>query len=262
MQNKVQAIKAFNDNYIWCITSDASNHCTLVDPGDAQVCIDFLNKNNLLLTNILITHHHSDHVGGVKTLIDFAAQQGNVLCVYGPANENIQQLDIKLVEGEHVNLFDNQLSFTVIDLPGHTSGHIAYYSDGMLFCGDTLFSGGCGRLFEGTPVQMHNSLSKLAKLPEHTKVYCAHEYTLANLEFARTIEPNNSQLNKYYENALSLRANGDATIPSSIGLEKQINPFLRTHINTIKLHAERESQQLLKSNPEIFAIIRQLKDNF
>ena len=260
---EIKAINAFSDNFIWCIINNNSQ-CVLVDPGDANVCIEFIEKNQLHLTDILITHHHSDHVGGLAQLIDFAKTQDSAITVYGPASENISLLDHKLVEGNRITLFDDQLEFAVIDLPGHTSGHIAFYneSENALFCGDTLFSGGCGRLFEGTPEQMLNSLTKLSHLPDNTKVYCAHEYTLANLHFARTIEPKNSQLQSYYDNVVELRAKNIATIPSTIGLEKQINPFLRSHCSDIKQLAEQQSAQLLETDVKVFAIIRSLKDNF
>ncbi|WNC66950.1 hydroxyacylglutathione hydrolase [Thalassotalea nanhaiensis] len=259
---QVTAINAFSDNYIWCITNHASTNCSLVDPGDASVCIEFIKENNLTLRSILITHHHHDHVGGLPTLIDFAKQQGWPLTIYGPASENIKYLDVQLVEGDRVSLFDNNLNFSIIDLPGHTSGHIAYYGEDMLFCGDTLFSGGCGRLFEGTAKQMHNSLTKLVNLPDTTKAYCAHEYTLANLNFARTIEPNNGQLESYFNKVVTLREQEIATIPTTIGLEKQINPFLRSEQQEVINTAQQKSEQKLQSNVDVFAMIRTLKDNF
>lgn len=259
---QVTAINAFSDNYIWCITNHASTNCSLVDPGDANVCIEYIRENNLTLSSILITHHHHDHVGGLAALIEFAKQQGWPLTIYGPASENINNLDVRLVEGDRVSLFNNSLTFSIIDLPGHTSGHIAYYSEGMLFCGDTLFSGGCGRLFEGTAKQMHNSLSKLAALPDTTKTYCAHEYTLANLNFARTIEPNNGQLENYFNKVVTLRDQNISTIPTTIGMEKQINPFLRGQEQEVINTAQQKSEQKLQSVVDVFAMIRTLKDNF
>ncbi len=258
----IHAIKAFNDNYIWLIINESNNHCALVDPGDGQVCLDYINSQNLILDAVLITHHHSDHIGGLELIKQFAQNQGQPLSVYGPGAEAIALLDHKLVEGDAITLPNLELCLQVIDLPGHTFGHIAYYGDDMLFCGDTLFSAGCGRLFEGTPAQMLNSLTKLAKLPEHTKVYCAHEYTISNLNFARTIEPDNGQLQSYYQNVLQLRANNIATIPTTIGLEKKINPFLRSHIASVKTIAEQKAQKLLQTDEQVFAIIRTLKDNF
>ncbi|WP_068547585.1 hydroxyacylglutathione hydrolase [Thalassotalea crassostreae] len=257
----ITAIPAFNDNYIWCLTSSASSDCALVDPGDADVCIEFIKKNKLNLTTILITHHHHDHVGGVKQLKQFAEHHNQSLTIYGPAKEAQSTVEIAVNEGDNIEVLD-KYTFNVVELPGHTLGHIAYYDDKHLFCGDTMFSGGCGRLFEGTPAQMLSSLNKLAALPAQTKVYCAHEYTLANLKFARTIEPNNSQLTDYYEKVLSDRAQGISTIPTTIEREKLINPFVRCQHQEVIATAQQKSSKLLQNDVDVFAIIRQLKDNF
>ena len=260
---KINAIKAFNDNYIWCIANQASTECILVDPGDADVCIEYIRENKLSLQAILITHHHADHVGGLKKLLEFSqSNTENPIVVYGPKSENIKYLSVLLSEGDKIELFNGKLSLNVFDLPGHTKGHIAYFNDQYLFCGDTLFSGGCGRLFEGTPKQMHSSLQKLASLDNDTLVYCAHEYTKANLEFARTIEPNNGQLNKYWDSVVDLRNRNIATIPTSIGLEKQINPFLRCDEQEVKDTAQHKAGVSLQHSCEVFATIRTLKDNF
>ncbi len=256
----VSAIKAFNDNYIWAMSSDSN--LVLVDPGDAQVCIEHIEKNNLVLSAILITHHHNDHIGGIEELIAYATKRGWSVTVYGPKNDNIAQLDVKLKENDQINLTDIDCQFTIIDLPGHTNGHIAYYNDKVLFCGDTLFSGGCGRIFEGTPAQMYQSLSKLAKLAGNTLVYCAHEYTLANLNFAQAVEPNNSELNKYVEKVKSLRHENKASIPTSINIERQINPFFLFHTDTVKQAAIKHSNTDKTSEIEVFATIRAWKDNF
>ncbi|WP_371372379.1 hydroxyacylglutathione hydrolase [Thalassotalea aquiviva] len=258
----IVAIPAFNDNYIWCIIHPQTKHCVLVDPGDATVCIDYISEHQLTLDAILVTHHHSDHVGGLTELSQYCQQQRMPLTVFGPDNQAIQGIDVTLNETHRVALFDNSLEFEIFAIPGHTLDHIAYYSKGMLFCGDTLFSGGCGRLFEGSPDQMLESLTKLASLPDDTKVYCAHEYTLANLEFARTIDENNSQLKAYYDKVVKLRAKGRSTIPSSIGLEKQINPFLRSNLEEIKNKTEQKTSNLLPNQVAVFANIRQLKDKF
>jgi len=262
----VTAIKAFNDNYIWAIADQSANQhrdkIALVDPGDALVCIDYLQKHDLVLTAILITHHHSDHVGGIKKLLEYAKNKAWPVTVYGPANENIAQLDVRLKENDTVSLAELNCQFTVLDLPGHTKGHIAYYNQDVLFCGDTLFSGGCGRLFEGTPEQMHQSLTKLANLAADTLIYCAHEYTQANLAFALAVEPNNSDLDDYIEQVNKKRQNNHATIPSNIGLELKINPFLRCHEQSIKLAAQNYSKQAPKTDSEVFTSIRAWKDNF
>lgn len=260
--NTVTEIKAFNDNYIWAISSKKNDKIALVDPGDASVCIDYLQKNNLVLTAILITHHHSDHVGGVKKLLEYAKAKAWSVIVYGPANENIAQLNVTLEENDTVNLVELDCHFTILDLPGHTKGHISYHNEEVLFCGDTLFSGGCGRLFEGTPGQMHHSLAKLSSLAADTLVYCAHEYTQANLIFALTVEPNNSDLHNYIEEVTKKREQKQATIPSNIGLERQINPFLRSHEPSIKLAAQNHSKQTLNTDSEVFSVIRAWKDNF
>jgi len=261
-QHSVTAIKAFNDNYIWAISSGINEKIALVDPGNAQVCIDYLQSNNLTLSAILITHHHSDHVGGIKKLLEFAQGESWTVTVYGPATEKIALLDVKLKENDTINLTELNCQFTILDLPGHTNGHIAYHNNELLFCGDTLFSGGCGRLFEGTPEQMHHSLSKLAGLSADTLVYCAHEYTQANLAFALTVEPNNTELNNYAEQVKSLRHKDKSTIPSTIKLERQINPFLRCHKQAIKLASESYSKQLQTSDSDVFSVIRAWKNNF
>jgi len=261
-QQIVTAIKAFNDNYIWAISGQSNNKIALVDPGDALVCIDYMRKNNLVLSAILITHHHKDHVGGIEKLLEYAKDKAWPLTVYGPATESIAQLDITLKEDDTVSLPELNCQFNVLDLPGHTKGHIAYHNEKMVFCGDTLFSGGCGRLFEGTPQQMHHSLSKLAKLAADTLIYCAHEYTQANLAFALAVEPNNTDLHNYAEQVNIKRQQNQVTIPSNIAQELRINPFLRCHEHSIKLAARNHSKQKQSSNDEVFSVIRAWKDNF
>ena len=258
----VTAINAFNDNYIWALASKKNNQIALVDPGDAAVCIDYIERNNLTLSAILITHHHSDHVGGIAKLLEYAKANAWSVTVYGPANERIAQLDVTLEENDIVTLAELNCQLNVIDLPGHTKGHIAYYNNDMVFCGDTLFSGGCGRLFEGTPEQMHSSLTKLANLPKSTLIYCAHEYTQANLAFALAVEPENCDLHNYAELVNFKRQQSQATIPSNIGLERKINPFLRCQEPTIKHAALAYTNQKQGSDSDVFAAIRAWKDNF
>jgi len=258
----VSPIKAFSDNYIWAITSTSSQHVALVDPGDAQVCINFIEKNNLILSTILITHHHPDHTGGIKELVNYVKNKQQPLAIYAPKNEEIIHATHKLIEDDLVNLPDIGITFNIIDLPGHTLGHIAYYGNDMLFCGDTLFSGGCGRIFEGTPAQMFCSLSKLKNLPERTRLYCTHEYTLANLEFALTVDPTNPELIEYYNQVKQLRVENKITLPSSILREKQINPFLRSHDVNIKQSAIEQSNVTLIDDLAVFTQIRRWKDNF
>jgi len=261
-QPVVTAINAFNDNYIWAISNQKTNKVALVDPGDALVCIAYIQKNNAILSDILITHHHKDHVGGIKELLEYAKSKNWPVTVYGPANENIKQLDVTLKENDTISLTELNCQFTVLDLPGHTKGHIAYHNDKVLFCGDTLFSGGCGRLFEGTAKQMHHSLAKLSNLPADTLIYCAHEYTQANLAFALTVEPNNSELHNYVEQVNKKRQQNQATIPSNIAQELQINPFLRCHEPSIKQAAQAYSKRDQACESDVFSVIRAWKDNF
>lgn len=260
----ITGINAFSDNYIWAIANKGK--IALVDPGDANVCINFLEKSQNVLNTILITHHHADHTGGIKQLVSYCQKKQWPLTIYGPANENIPHCDIKLVENNVVNLAELDLNFTVIDLPGHTAGHIAYltndHKEPLLFCGDTLFSGGCGRLFEGTAKQMLASLTKLANLPDNTRVYCAHEYTQANLNFALAVEPTNSDLIAYNKQVTELRANHQSSIPTTIALEKQINPFLRSHEQSIQESAMAFDTSMQPNSLDAFTTIRRWKDQF
>jgi len=260
----ISPINAFSDNYIWAITAKSPNikEVALVDPGDAIACINYIEKNNLVLSTILITHHHADHVGGIEALLSYCKKNNWALNVYGPANENIPFCNIKLTEKDTVIIPALNISFNIIDLPGHTLGHIAYVNEQSLFCGDTLFSGGCGRIFEGTPQQMYSSLNKLNRLAEHIHVYCAHEYTLANLRFALTVEPDNNHLKNYYNDVLKLRENNKPSIPTSIGLEKKINPFLRCSTPSIQSSAQKFGNKKATNDLETFSLIRRWKDQF
>ena len=218
------ALPAFTDNYIWMLHD--GRQAVVVDPGESAPVVAALDARQLTLAAILVTHHHGDHVGGVDALR--SRLHGPV---YGPKRERIPQPYSPLIDGDGVDVLG--MRFEVIDVPGHTSGHIAYFSAAtgadapILFCGDTLFSGGCGRLFEGTPAEMHHSLSRLAALPGATRVCCAHEYTLSNLEFARAVEPVNADLVAYTTWCEAQRAKGLPTLPASIARERQVNPFLR-----------------------------------
>ncbi|REL27127.1 hydroxyacylglutathione hydrolase [Thalassotalea euphylliae] len=271
MTINITAIQAFNDNYIWAIEQTEQPELSkqpvlseqrtvaLVDPGEAAPCIEYIEANSLTLTTILITHHHDDHVGAIKQLI---ARYGDHIKVYGPANENIPHCRLPLSEGDQVTLDSPAISLEVFDVPGHTAGHIVYFNEDLLFSGDTLFSGGCGRLFEGTPAQMHHSLAKLKRLSPQTKVYCAHEYTLANLAFAQAVEPENKALMEYIGHAKSLRAKAQPTIPTNIATELAINPFLRSNHADVKQSAERFSGKVLVTEVEVFAAVRRWKDEF
>ena len=221
---KLVALPAFTDNYIWMLHDGAQ--ALVVDPGDSAPVLAALDASKLRLSGILVTHHHADHIGGLAALRP--RLQGPV---WGPATETIPQPCRPMRGGEQFDWAG--LPFSVIDVPGHTAGHIAYFNAGtgkqapLLFCGDTLFSGGCGRLFEGTAAQMANSLAALAALPSATRVCCAHEYTVANLRFASAVEPDNRDLQRYRADCERLREQGLPTLPSTIGLERRINPFLR-----------------------------------
>jgi hydroxyacylglutathione hydrolase len=250
----IQPIPAFNDNYIWCISNE-QQQAFVVDPGDGQATIDYLQARQLELAGILITHHHADHTGGIASLLKQRA-----VPVYGPNNPAIKGISLPLSNGMAIDVL--QQHGQVIATPGHTLDHICYYFAGMkaLFCGDTLFCGGCGRLFEGSPATMLDSLQRLAALPEATAVYCAHEYTESNLRFAQAVEPDNQLLQKRIQDVARLRAARQSTVPSTLAIEKQTNPFLRC--DQAAVIAAAQSQGLEEGSIEdVFACIRQWKDN-
>ncbi len=251
-------VPAFEDNYIWFIRGASRHHTALVDPGDAAPVLRELAALALSPIAILITHHHGDHTGGVADLL----RHFPGIAVYGPALEGIAGVTQPLGDGDRVRLPELGVEFSVMHLPGHTRGHIAYYGHGWLFCGDTLFSAGCGRLFEGTAVQMHDSLGRLASLPGETLVYCAHEYTLANLRFAHAVEPENAAIADYRLEVESLRARKMPSVPSSIARERAVNPFLRSHTQTVRKAAERYAGRPLPDDTSVFAAIRMWKDGF
>lgn len=254
---QVTAIPAFDDNYLWLIHDQA--HAAVVDPGDAAAVEAALSRHQLRLAAILLTHHHADHAGGVAALTRHWP-----VPVYGPAGERIPGITHPLRENDQITLTAPALQLSVLDVPGHTAGHIAYVArtPGWLFCGDTLFAGGCGRLFEGTPAQMTESLTKLSTLPDATKVYCAHEYTVSNLRFAVAAEPDNPRVAQRLAEAQSLRAQGIATVPSTIAEEKQTNPFLRYRETSI-INGLKASGRLQTDDPvAAFAALREWKNIF
>lgn len=252
---QVIAIPALKDNYIWAIIG--GDHCVVVDPGEAAPILSCLHKKKLQLSAILITHHHGDHIGGVPELLRHAA-----VPVYGPASEDIATVDHPISEGDRIELSDIGAGFDVLKLPGHTLGHIAYYGEGMLFCGDTLFACGCGRIFEGTPEQMYDSLQRLAALPPETHVYCTHEYTLSNIDFALSVEPENRSLQARQQAELAKRQHNQPTLPSTIALELATNPFLRSHSAAIREAAEAYAQHPLTNLQSVFTVVRAMKNHF
>ncbi len=249
----IKSIPAFNDNYIWLI-ENSDQRCAVVDPGDAAPVLAYLERHQLSLEAILITHHHNDHIGGVAELV----RQFPQVNVVGPTNEPIPTLTHAVDAGDQIELFDE--IFLVLGLEGHTLGHIGYVGDGKLFCGDVLFSAGCGRVFEGTMEQMHTSLSKLVALPQETQVFCAHEYTASNLAFALAVEPDNQQLQQYRDQVNRLRAQNQPTLPTTIGREKSINPFLRTDQPSIMRSVANRTSQT--DSLAIFTALREWKNEF
>ncbi|MDY3197073.1 MAG: hydroxyacylglutathione hydrolase [Pseudomonadaceae bacterium] len=254
------ALPAFQDNYIWLLTDDTSFKVTAVDPGDARPVISWLGRHpEYQLSTILLTHHHRDHTGGVLSLK--AATQCRVL---GPDNPTIDGIDRTLVDGDQINLAGQ--SIRVIAVPGHTLDHIAFFCDDpqdpWLLSGDTLFAGGCGRVFEGTPEQMHDSLRRLAALPDDTTIYCTHEYTQANLRFAQAVEPENPDIRIRLEVVEDLRRDGQITLPTTLALEKRTNPFLRCAEPAVVEAASRQAGAEVSPGAETFAAIRAWKDIF
>ncbi|MFZ5512218.1 MAG: hydroxyacylglutathione hydrolase [Pseudomonadota bacterium] len=252
---EIVGLRAFRDNYIWLLRRGTA--AAVVDPGEAGPVLEYLSDNGLTLSAILVTHHHPDHVGGVATL---AARHD--LPVYGPAGEEIPTVTHTLHEGERVHLPELETNFLVLEVPGHTRGHVAYYGANTLFCGDTLFACGCGRLFEGTPEQMWNSLRKLAGLPGGTHIYCAHEYTQANIAFALAVEPDNDALHERARQVAEMRGRGQPTVPFTLAEELATNPFLRVELPSVKAAAQERHGQPLQDPAEVFAVIREWKNRF
>ena len=251
----IEPIKAFNDNYIWLVTTNEGS--IVIDPGEATKTINYLKENSLNLKGILITHHHFDHTGGIEDMLKFKNVD-----VYGPVN-NISSINKKLRDGDLFSLIG--IDFKIIEIPGHTLDHIAFFSENngnpVLFCGDTLFSSGCGRVFEGTFEQMHKSVLKLKSLPANTKIYAGHEYTQSNLKFAMEVEPLNQKLVSRYNDVQDLLNKGTPTLPTTLELELEVNPFLRCQTKEVQSIVVK---QFNTSNheDEIFKALRQWKDNF
>lgn len=262
---QVWPIPAFDDNYIWCIHDGSS--ALVVDPGDAAPVLRYLEHEKLALKGILITHHHPDHTGGI---LDLLRSLGSSIPVYGPTHNEIPGRTQVAMEGDKIEFTTPRISLEVFEVPGHTLSHIAYFAnmqanvlEPMLFCGDTLFACGCGRLFEGSPTQMSQSLAKFAALPKNTLVYCTHEYTLSNIRFALVVEPNNTNLISWAEKAQELRTQKLPTLPTTIGQELQVNPFMRCDQPDVIAAAQEISGQAdLPTPAHVLAAIRAWKDRF
>ncbi len=251
----IHAVPAFKDNYIWML--EAGGRAVAVDPGDAAPVERFLEERALKLSAVLATHHHQDHVGGLRALAR------HWKCpTFGPAREEVAGLDHRLAEGDRIRVPGIEVDLDTFDIPGHTAGHIALFGAGSVFCGDTLFACGCGRLFEGTPAQMVDSLGKLARLPDATRVYCGHEYTLANIRFAEAVEPGNRELAARGVREAAKRERAEPTLPSTVGDERATNPFLRCDEPEIIASAERRAGRRLAGAVEVFATLRDWKNNF
>ena len=254
----VRPVRAFSDNYIWLIESPkAPDRLVAVDPGEAAPVIAELQRRASSLAAILLTHHHPDHIGGVPELLRHGA-----VPVIGPDDTRIAHRTRTVEDGERCDMPDLGLVFEILQVPGHTLSHIAFWGHGALFCGDTLFSAGCGRMFEGTPTQMNASLNKLRDLPPDTRMYCGHEYTAANLRFALTVDPANDAAIEYQSSVDRVRAEGRPSLPSTLGLESRVNPFLRCDDPTVTRAAEKHVGQSLKNPADVFGVLRAWKDQF
>jgi hydroxyacylglutathione hydrolase len=254
---EVLAIPALSDNYIWCLADPDQHRCVIVDPGEAAPVLATLKAKQLELSAILITHHHWDHCQGVPELISQIP-----VPVYGPALEPVAGQTHPLNEGDQLSLLDGALSLNILHIPGHTLGHIAYFNEELLLSGDTLFTAGCGKIFEGTAEQMLDSLNKLAALPDHTLVYCGHEYTAANLKFALAVEPHNPDIQQRIAEVKYLRSQNHRTVPAPLSLEKRTNPFLRCKEPSVIEAAQHYANTSLNTTSEVLATIRQWKNHF
>jgi hydroxyacylglutathione hydrolase len=254
-RTEVIPLRAFKDNYVWTLRD--ARCAAVVDPGEAQPVLDYLAAENLRLVAILATHHHQDHVGGITDL-----RRKYAVPVYGPRGEPIATLTHPVGGGDRVSIDELGVSFEVLDIPGHTRAHVAYYGANMLFCGDTLFACGCGRVFEGTPQQLYASLQRLAALPDETLVYCGHEYTLANIDFAKAVEPDNAALADREAADARARRESRPTLPSTIAREKATNPFLRVTRPAVIQSANKYLGRRVSDPAGVFAALRQWKNQF
>lgn len=249
-------IPILRDNYVWIVIHKESRQALIIDPGEAQAVIDYVEDNNLTPSAILITHHHWDHTNGLQGLVDRYD-----VPVFGSECSPNQLITHQVSGNNTVQINEFFPEYKVISIPGHTLDHVAYYAGDVLFCGDTLFAAGCGRVFEGTAEQLYSSLQALAALPSDTKIYCAHEYTLSNLRFAEAVEPNNSDIKMRIKKVKLMRDQHLPTLPSILSEEMLTNPFLRCHISSVMRSAEQQTGYALKNPVEVFSALREWKNN-
>lgn len=252
----IAPIRTLKDNYVWTIINQQQTHAIIIDPGEALPVITYLKQHQLALEGIFLTHHHWDHVNGVKEI-----QMQYKVPVWGSVLSPCQQVTHYVTENDVIVLNDGS-RVKVMEIPGHTHDHIAFQLHDALFCGDTLFGAGCGRLFEGSPEEMYHSLQKIARLPASTQIYCAHEYTLINLKFAQAVEPTNAKITQRIKEIKQCYENHQPSLPSTLAQELETNPFLRCDIASVKQQAEFYTKQLLPQPVDVFSALRQWKDHF
>jgi len=256
---EVISIPTFNDNYVWLIKNTENNHCCIVDPGQSAPVLDVINQQNLILEAILITHHHYDHIDGISDIINASTSP---VQIYSSIALEVDAPVTLVTENTQLNLLNNSLALSVMATPGHKREHVVYYNQAMLFSGDTLFSGGCGRILDGSATELFSSLQRIKALDENILVYPAHEYTQANLMFCYAVEPQNKDLKKHIEHTAKLRQQGLPTVPNSLKNEKEINVFLRTEQATVSMAMEHKLLDILTSEQAVFTALREWKDHF
>lgn len=257
MATTLKPIPSLTDNYIWLLINPSNSTAVIVDPGTSAACENYFEQENIRPVAILVTHRHWDHVNGIEQLVNKYD-----IPVHGPATEHIPCLTRPLADNEHISIPESGLDFKVIDIAGHTAGHIGYLTDNKLFCGDTLFSAGCGRLLGGTAAQLHASLQRICQLPDETAIYCAHEYTLDNLRFAQAVEPGNPDIQRRIDEVKTLRAKKLPSLPATLEMEKRYNPFLRTGKESVMRAVAQHSGQQIENSEDCFRYLRMWKDGF